>query len=104
MCLRNKQVDLRVKLAFNGIKSVLHRKLQKINFELLHKLREIADMADQIKRETSVAFIREASSAEEDEEHKRPTVPQLKLSSLTKPTKSQPAKEPPIVSHGHCHS
>ena len=65
--LRSKQVDLRAKLAINGIKSVLHRKLQKLNFELLQKLRKIAEVAEHIKRETSVAVIREASSGEEEE-------------------------------------
>lgn len=87
--LRSKQVDLRAKLAINGIKSVLHRKLQKLNFELLQKLRKIAEVAEHIKRETSVAVIREASSGEEEEEvrsrQQAVRVPQLKLSSLIKP-------------------
>lgn len=86
MKLRSKQVDLRVKLAINGIKSVFHRKIQKINFELLHKLRKMAEMAENIKRETSVAVIREASSGEEEEDLKgKVRVPQLKLSSLIRP-------------------
>lgn len=59
-----------MKLAINGIKSVFHRKIQKINFELLHKLRKMAEMAENIKRETSVAVIREASSGEEEEDLK----------------------------------
>ena len=63
LALRNQQLDLRTKLALNALRSVLHRKIQRVHFDLQSRLKAIAEAHERIRRETSVAVIREANSS-----------------------------------------